>query len=265
MILQSPGDVLIEICGFPIYYYGVIMAFACLAGVFVSYKIFKHVNPNLNYAKIFDFAAYILIIGFVCARLYYCLLNLPYYLSSPLEVLNFREGGLSIHGGLIGGVCALIILAKKYKLPILRLLDAFSCGTILAQSIGRWGNFFNSEAFGYPTDLPWKLFIPISKRPEMFSNFEYFHPAFLYESIFDLIVFCILLWIMKKYAKKEPGITFYSYIILYSCVRLLVESIRIDSALNIHGIPVAKIISAILIIIGIIGIVTIIKKNPETI
>lgn len=265
MTFQSPGDVIITIGSFPIYYYGVIMALACLTGVFVSYKVFKQTNSKLNYDKIWDFSAYILIIGLLGARIYYCMLNMPYYIENPLEIFNFREGGLSIHGGIIFGIIALIFLAKKYKLPALNILDAFSCGTALAQSIGRWGNFFNSEAFGVPTDLPWKLFIPLSKRPEQFSNFEYFHPTFLYESILDLCIFAILLVIIKKFGTKFRGLTMCSYLILYSTVRLFIEGLRIDSALDIFGIPVAQIMSVLLIIIGITGIVTIIKKNHEII
>lgn len=265
MIFQSSGDVLFSISGFPIYYYGVIMAVACLAGFFISYNVFKKTNPDLDYEKLWDFAVYILIIGFLCARFYYCMLNAAYYLQNPLDILNFREGGLSIHGGLIGGILGLVFLSKKYNLPVLKILDAFSCGTIFAQSIGRWGNFFNSEAFGFPTNLPWKLFIPLSKRPEQFANFEYFHPTFLYESILDIAIFGILLFLTKKFAQKRAGMVFCSYLILYSSARIIVEYIRTDSALNINSIPIAQIVSVLLIIAGIIGIVTIIKKNPKRI
>ncbi len=265
MILQSPGDVLIQIGSFPVYYYGVIMAFACLTGISVSYYTFRYINPKCDYEKIWDFAAFILIFGFLGARLYYCLLNFTYYTLNPLEALNFREGGLSVHGGIIFGIITLILLSKKYKLPVLNLLDAFSCGTILAQSIGRWGNFFNSEAFGTPTDLPWKLYIPLSQRPAEFSDFEYFHPTFLYESLLDVCVFVILLMIIKKFGKKYNGLTMFTYIVLYSIVRIFVEHLRTDSTLNLIGIPIAQIVSFISIIIGVIGIVTIIKLKHENI
>lgn len=265
MTFQSPGDILISISGFSIYNYGIILAFACLVGVYTAYKIFKYYNPEQNYEKFWDFSAYALIIGFLGARLYYCILNPIYYFQNPLEILNFREGGLSIHGGIITGIIGLILLSKKYKLPILNVLDSFVCGTAIAQSIGRWGNFFNSEAFGYPTNLPWKLFIPASQRPPQYLNYEYFHPTFLYESILDILVFIILLQFMNKYAKTMPGITLFAYLILYSCVRLFVETLRIDSALNISGIPIAKIISIILIMSGIMGIAIIINKKNEKI
>lgn len=261
MTFQSPGDILFSIGGFPIYYYGAVMAIACSTGVFVSYKVFQYFNRDKNFEKIWDFAAYLLIAGFLGARLYYCLLSPAYYLQHPLAIFNFREGGLSIHGGLIAGAAALIFLSKRYKLPVLNTLDAFSCGAAIAQSIGRWGNFFNSEAFGSPANIPWKLYIPLSRRPEQFIDYNYFHPAFLYESILDICIFIILLFVIKKSAQKFPGLTCFVYLVLYSFARLLVETFRVDSALDICGMPIAKIMSFVLIVTGIAGIVTIIKKN----
>ncbi len=261
MIFQSPGDVLFSIGSFSIYYYGIILAVSCLVGIIISYKIYRYYNPDKNYDRIWDFSAYFLIAGILGARLYYCLLNPVYYFYNPLEILDFREGGLSIHGGLIAGTIALILLAKKNRLGILNTLDAFACGTAIAQSIGRWGNFFNSEAFGSPTNLPWKLYIPPASRPVDYLNFSYFHPTFLYESILDALIFILLLALMKKFAVKIPGITLFAYLILYSCARLLIESLRLDSALNINGIPIAQIVSGIFIIFGSAGIAYIIKKH----
>jgi phosphatidylglycerol:prolipoprotein diacylglycerol transferase len=140
-------------------------------------------------------------------------------------------------------------LSNRCKIPVLKLSDCFLCGTALAQSIGRWGNFFNSEAFGLPTDLPWKLFIPLSKRPAPFASNEYFHPAFLYEGILDLLIFFVLLALFRRFSKK-PGIITCLYLILYSCARIFVESLRIDSVLDIQGFPVAQVISAALILIA---------------
>ena len=128
-------------------------------------------------------------------------------------------------------------------------------GLILGQAIGRWGNFFNSEAFGIPTDLPWKLFIPLSKRPEIFISAEYFHPTFLYESIINLIIFFALLYLYKLKKAEKPGTIFFLYLILYSLGRLFVENLRLDSVLNLYGIPVAIFVSLLLILIGITGLI----------
>lgn len=259
-MFKSPGDILFSINGFEVYTYGVVMAFACLIGVFTSYYVYKKFNPEKRYDKIIDCAAWVLFFGIFGARLYYCLLNPVYYFAEPLEIINIRQGGLSIHGGLIGGIFALIFFAKRYKLGSLNLLDAYACGTALAQSVGRWGNFFNSEAFGLPTDLPWKLYIPISKRPEMYVNNEFFHPTFLYESVLDFLIFVCLIFVMKNFARTHKGLTAFVYVTLYSIVRFFIEQIRIDSALNILGMPIAEIVSFILFVVGVSGIFYCIKN-----
>lgn len=260
MIFKSPGDVLFNIGSFPVYCYGVTLAIASFVGVLVAYKVFKTYNPKSDYDKIWDFAAYLLILGFLGARFYYCLLNPVYYFQNPIEILDFREGGLSIHGGIITGVISAIFLARKYKLPMLKLVDAFICGTALAQSIGRWGNFFNSEAFGYPTNLPWKLYIPYSQRPDIYSGYEFFHPTFLYESILDFGIFLVLILVMKRTSGRYSGLCLSLYLIMYAIVRFFVESFRIDSALNIFNIPVAQLMSLLLLVSGVVGLI-IIKKN----
>ncbi len=261
MIFQSPGDVLFKVFDFPIYYYGLVLAAACLIGVVTAFKVFKKYNPDKDYEAIWDFSAYVIIAGILGARLYYCLLNPVYYYYHPNEILFIRQGGLSIHGGVTFGIITLVLLAKSHKLPVWKLLDAFACGTAVAQAIGRWGNFFNSEAFGFPTDLPWKLFIPLERRPALFADYSFFHPAFLYESILDFVIFAILLFVMKKWAHRNPGVTFCLYLIMYSFVRIFTEYIRIDSALNLYSIPVAQLVSAAWIIIALVIMVLLFKRN----
>ena len=141
-----------------------------------------------------------------------------------------------------------------------KLIDVFLCGTALGQSIGRWGNFFNSEAFGSPTNLPWKLFIPISHRPAQYMNFQYFHPTFLYESILDILIFIVLLVFFKKFS-KYPGTLACMYLILYSLARIFVEHFRVDSVLNIYGIPVAQLVSILLIIFASIALLFLINRK----
>ena len=265
MIFKAPSEVCFYITdNFPVYWYGIIVAFSCFVGVFVSYKLYKKLYPYSKYEKILDIASWSLILGILGARLYYCILNPVYYLNNPIEIFNIRGGGLSIHGGLLVGICVLIFLAKKHKLGILKLLDIFAVGTALAQSIGRWGNFFNSEAYGYPTNLPWKLYIPLNHRIDIYSNYEYFHPTFLYESILDLCLFLGLFFILKHFRKKFEGLIFCLYLICYALIRFFVESLRIDSAFNVGSIPIAQIISCIMFVIGIFGLIFIIKKSNNT-
>ncbi len=248
-MFQSPGEVAFRIFDFPVYFYGIILAFSILVGVYAAYFLYKKFYESEKAPNIIDFSPFIILIGIAGARLYYCLVNFSYYSLNPAEIFYIRQGGLSIHGMIIAGIIALYFFGKKYKMSFLKLLDVFLCGTALAQSIGRWGNFFNSEAFGYPTDLPWKLFIPQAHRPLEYMNYEYFHPAFLYESILDSVIFIILIILFKKFSQK-PGTLACLYLILYSVVRIFVEHCRIDSVLNIAGFPVAQIISLIIIILA---------------
>jgi len=254
---QSPAEIAFTIFGFPVYYYGIILAFAIFAGVYTADFLYKKYYGKPSY--IFDFTPYIIILGILGARIYYCAVNYSYYIAHPLEIFYIRQGGLSIHGMIIVGIISLYAFSKIYKISFLKLTDVFLCASALAQSIGRWGNFFNSEAFGTPTDLPWKLFIPVSHRPLEYINYQYFHPTFLYESILDFIIFIVLLLCFRK--KLPCGTVACLYLILYSIVRIFVEQLRIDSVLNISGIPVAQIMSGIMFILGIGGLILLRRKN----
>lgn len=268
-MLASPGDVAFTLFGFPVYYYGIIMSLAVFAGFCVTDYLYKNMynTPSSILGEsrgeginnlILDISPWLIIIGIIGARLYYCLVNYSYYIHKPLEIFFIRQGGLSIHGMIVAGALALFYFSKKYKVPFLRLADVFLCGTILAQSIGRWGNFFNSEAFGMPCNLPWKLYIPFSHRPLEYMNFEYFHPTFLYESILDFLIFVVLFLLFKKFVDKS-GIITALYLILYAIARIFVEQLRIDSALNISGIPIAQIVSGFMLLGGILLLLY--KKN----
>ena len=259
-MFQSPGDVAFNFFGYPVYYYGIILASATFVGIYCAYLLYKKYYEASKAQNIIDFSPWIIIIGILGARFYYCLVNFSYYTAHPFEIFYIRQGGLSVHGMIIVGICGLWWLSKKYKMSFLQLIDSFLCGTALAQSIGRWGNFFNSEAFGAPTNLPWKLFIPISHRPTEFINYEFFHPTFLYESILDILIFLLLLVLFKRLS-KTPGLIACIYLILYSFARILVESCRVDSVLNIAGIPIAQIMSLAIIIFASIFIVILIRKK----
>lgn len=261
-MFKSPSEIFVSIFNIDIYYYGLIMSIALLCGIFTANFIRKKYYKNISENDFFDIAFFIVIFGFIGARLYYCLFSYEYYSNHISEILNFRQGGLSIHGGIIFGLLAGLISTKIKKISFLKLSDIFSYGLILAQAIGRWGNFFNSEAFGKPTDIFCKLYIPPTHRPLEYINFEYFHPTFLYESILDILIFLILIILLKK--KKFPdGIVFGIYLSLYSIARILVESLRIDSVLYIYSIPLPIIISAILLFTSIIYICTLYKINVK--
>lgn len=260
-MLASPGDIAFWIGSVPVYYYGIIMAISLLFGGGVAYFITKKFYLELNSEIIYDIYPHIIIGAILGARIYYCLLSYNYYSQNPLEILQIWHGGISIHGAIIGGLIGGIIYAKRHKLPILKLCDIFSYGLILGQALGRWGNFFNSEAFGRPTESFLKLYIPIYKRPLEYMQYNYFHPTFLYESILDVCIFLILFFVIRKLAKNNDGIIFFSYLILYSIVRIIIEQVRIDSVLNIFGIPIAQIVSVLIILIGTIAIAIVPKSS----
>lgn len=254
MILASPGAVAFQILGFEVYWYGIIMAFAILVGTYTADWAYRKYFPGNDKELMFDLIPWLALVGFVGARLYYCILNYHYYLTRPFVIFNVREGGLSIHGALLACMIFLIVYAKKNRLKFFDLTASLTLGLALAQSIGRWGNFFNSEAFGKPFESGLiKLFIPEALRPLKFRSVEYFHPTFLYESILDFIIFLILFSILKK--NNNSLFITSLYFALYSVVRIVVETIRIDSVVNINGIPIAIIVSVLILIFAIMGII----------
>lgn len=257
----SPGEIAFRLGAVQIHYYGLIMAMSLVIGVLMAKIVCEKFYKELDSELVYDIAPHLIIGAIIGARLYYCIMSFEYYSQNPIEIFQLWQGGLSIHGGIIGGLITGIIYAKRHKLPVLKLCDIFSYGLILGQALGRWGNFYNSEAFGRPTDFFLKLYIPIYKRPLEYLGVNYFHPTFLYESILNICIFLILFFVIRKLAKNKDGIVFFSYLILYSLVRILIEQIRIDSILNLFGIPIAQIISALLIVVGIVGIIFVNKSS----
>ena len=253
-MFASHSQIICTIFGVHIYFYGVILALAIIVGTFVAdyigTKFFE-----LKKETLIDLSPYLVIFGIIGARLYYCLLNYDFYLRFPTEILAIRHGGISIHGAIFGGLIGLLIYAKRHKVSALKLADVSAIGLAIAQSIGRWGNFFNSEAFGTPTNLPWKLYIAPQYRQIPYTEYEYFHPTFLYESILNLLIFGILFYIAKtKRSNKEGNIALF-YLILYSMARILVEHFRIDSVCYIHGYPIAMVVSACIIVLATIVLI----------
>lgn len=264
MIIPAPEAVAVSILNFPVYWYGIILAAAIFVSIIVANFIFNRVNCNLKKDIIISCAPLIIILGILGARLYFCSLNPAYYYTHLIEIADIRQGGLSIHGAIIFGIIGLIIAAKRNNVPPIRVLDAMACATLLGQSIGRWGNYFNSEAYGFPVkDQTWGLFIPQSHRVFEYADYSLFHPTFLYESLSDFFGFGILLLIILKYGKKYSGLTFFSYLTIYSIIRFFIEQIRVDSALNFGSLPIAEIISVLFFFIGLCGIFVCIVRHSK--
>lgn len=259
MFGASAQKIAFYIGNYPVMKYGIIMGTAIAVSVFAMFKIKNRYYKDLDENKLSDLTCLIILAGIIGARLWYVLLNLDFYSSDVKEMIMINHGGISIQGAIAGGILAGLIYAKKNDLSFLKLADLFSVVLPLGQAVGRWGNFFNSEAFGSPCDLPWKMYVLPQFRPTEYIDYEFFHPTFLYESIANLIIFFILLILSGKKTENTHGIIFFTYLILYSVIRFFIEFIRIDSVLNIGTIPIAAIVSLIFLIVGLFGLLRILK------
>lgn len=263
--MQSPqSSVLFNIGSFDIHYYGVIMFFAIITALFVMRFMVKKFYKDVDTEVLLDILPVIILCSVLGARLYYVIMDFSYYSKHLAEIFAVWNGGLSIHGGILGGVLSGLVLAKIKKISFLKYADVFSYGLVLGQAVGRFGNYFNCEAFGKPCSIPYLgLYIPEQFRPLGYENFSYFHPAFLYESVWDVLVFLILFFVVSKITGIKDGTVFFSYLIFYSIGRFFIEWCRIDSVLNLFGVPVAQIVSVLTIMIGLLGIFFIYKKKGK--
>ena len=235
--MSHPDPIAFVVAGIEVRWYGILIAAGMLAAVLISCRRAK--THNLTEDDVLDIAIWMLPIGVLGARLYYVLFNLEYY-HSFRDVINIREGGLAIHGGLIFGAIAVYAVCRRKRISALNMIDLIIPSVALAQSIGRWGNFFNGEAHGGPTDLPWGILVDGVKV----------HPTFLYESLWCLFLFFFLSkWDRTK--RRAYGQTFALYGMLYSFERFFVESLRTDS-LMIGPFKQAQVISLCAIIGSII-------------
>lgn len=260
----SPGPILVKLGPLTIRWYGLLIASAVLIGVSLSQYLAKrrHVNPEL----LSDLSIWLVIGAIPAARIYYVLFQWSEYAQHPERIIAIWQGGIAIHGAIIGGVIAALIFAKLRQVSFWQLADLVAPSLILGQAIGRWGNFFNSEAFGAPTNLPWKLYIPSDRRPPELTNFEYFHPTFLYESLWDLMVFALLMTLFFRGLQNKPrlklGTLFMAYLPAYSLGRFWIEGLRTDS-LMLGFLRMAQVVSLIGILLGLAGLAWLyILKRP---
>ena len=243
-----------NIFGFNVYYYSLCI----LLGVIVAYILITREGKKQGLPKEFisDLIFYTLIIGILGARVYYCVFNLDYYLANPSEILKIYNGGLAIHGGVIAGLIFVYLYTKKKNVSFIKILDIVAPAVIIAQSFGRWGNFFNQEAHGGITTYQnlKNMHIPEFIINGMHIEGKYYYPTFFFESIWCLIGFIILM-IARKNKNLRKGFQIGFYFIWYGIGRFFIEALRTDS-LMFFNLKIAQIVSLIGIIIGIIIIVT---------
>lgn len=257
MMWSSPGPIAVQLGPLAIRWYGVLMATAMALGLWLAYRAAR--RRGLDPEELLKTAELSLLGGLIGARLYYVLFNLDYYGQYPLKIAYVWEGGLAIHGGILGGLALGGWYAWRKRLPFLTYLDIVAPSLALGQAIGRWGNFFNEEAFGTPTDLPWKLYISPSHRPLGYSQFDFFHPTFLYESIWDFLVFLLLVWFFRRRLEQARGALFLTYVGFYSLGRFFTEALRTDS-LMLGPIRVAQAISVIGVALALVFIPLLLRR-----
>jgi len=263
-VFQSPGPMLIELGPLAIRWYGLLIALAVLLGLVISSRLAR--RRGFESGLISDLLPLLVLAAVVGARAYYVLFEWRQYRLNWLEALQIWRGGIAIHGALIGGVLAVIAFCRWRRLSFWALMDVLVPSVALGQAIGRWGNFFNSEAFGLPTNLPWKLWIPAVSRPSGYLGQAWFHPTFLYESLWDLGLFLILIvLVFRRRTDGEPwlpnGAATCVYALVYSLGRFWIEALRLDP-LCLWGtledgtcLRMAQVMSLLLALAGAAGLV----------
>jgi len=235
----------LEVSGLRIYYYGLIIGLGTLLALLLIQKRVK--GYGLKRQDVEPIAWWVILPGLIGARIYHIIDNWVYYIVRPFDMVAVWNGGLAIYGGIIGGTLGLIYAARLKKIKLWSLLDLTAPSVALAQSIGRWGNFFNMEGFGPPTDLPWKIYISPGKRITPYLEESFFHPLFLYESLWNFSILLVLLLVSKT--KPREGTIFGLYFLLYGLGRFFMEFGRLDTAI-FSGFKVAQVLSLLFVIIG---------------
>ena len=232
--MQAPNPIAFTLFGLEVRWYGILIGLGFMLGILISYL--RAPKMNIKPDHVLDFCIFMIPFSIIGARIYYVIFEWDYYAGDIKKMLDIRAGGLAIHGGLIVGIIVCILVCRYHKIKVFDMLDLMFPQVALGQAIGRWGNFFNSEAHGGPTDLPWGIMVDGVKV----------HPTFLYESIWCFLLFFFLLFVSRN--RKFPGQIVLLYGILYSVERFFVESLRTDS-LMIGPFKQAQVLSLFVIIL----------------
>nr|WP_330387920.1 prolipoprotein diacylglyceryl transferase [Anaerobium acetethylicum] len=271
--LENVGKT-ISLFGFEIAYYGIIIGLAMLVGIFLAERDGKATGQNPeNYT---DYAIYCIIFSIIGARLYYVMFAWENYKDNLLSIFNLREGGLAIYGGVIAAVITLFVFARIRKLSFWQMADSGCIGLVAGQIIGRWGNFFNREAFGGYTENFFAMQIPLTDvrnsdlTAEILENikniggieFIQVHPTFLYESLWNLGVLIFILWYRRK--KKFHGEVFLIYLLGYGIGRAWIEGLRTDQLLiPVLGLPVSQVLAGVLVVVAAV-LIAVNRKRAKT-
>lgn len=256
----------IMIGDFSIAYYGIAIAVGMIAGIMIASWMARRTGQNPD--TYFDLAMIAIVCSLIGARLYYVAFRWDYYRNNPLKILNVREGGLAIYGGVIAAIITVFVFSRVRKLSFGKLCDTAGLGLVLGQVIGRWGNFFNREVFGGYSDGPLAMQLPLSAvrssdlTDELLANtvvldgvkYIQVHPTFLYESLWNLCLLFLMIWFTK--CKAFDGEVFLLYLFGYGVGRFWIESIRTDQLLLPGiGYPVSKAVAALCVVVSAVWII----------
>lgn len=245
--MGHPDPIAFTFFGIDVRWYGILISLGFLIALFISYK--RAPRFGLKSDDILDFTIWLIPFSIMGARLYYVIFSWDLYADNPISSLNITNGGLAIHGGLIAGAFVAFFFTKRRKMDILQMADLVLPAVALAQAIGRWGNFFNGEAHGVPTTLPWGILV----------DGEIVHPTFFYESIWCLLIFLLLTWFSgRRMFRGQIGLL---YVILYSTERFFVEGLRTDS-LMIGPFRQAQVLSLGAIVLSLL-LYILMRKNSK--
>ena len=249
MILNYIDPIAFELGPISVHWYGIIIAAGILLGYFIAQESVKRIGFDKDI--LIDIIFWSAIFGFIVARIYFVIFQWPYYAQHPIEIPMTWYGGIAIHGGLIGGFITGIIVCRQKNINPFQIGDVIAPSLILGQGICRWGNFMNHEAHGGPVSKSFleNMHIPDFIINNMYIDGQYYHPTFLYESIWDILGFVILITLRKH---LRIGDTFALYLIWYSIGRFFVEGLRTDSLMLTSDIRVAQLMSVLLIVAGIV-------------
>ena len=245
-----------SIGSFQVYWYGLIIATGLILAL--VYAHFSAKRYNVDGSKLMNCVFAGIITGIIGARLYFCIFKWDYYGSHPLEIFAIHEGGLAIYGGIIGALLGGLGVAKIQKMKFMPILDITMVGFLIGQGLGRWGNFFNQEAYGTPTGLPWGMMSEGTLG-------EAVHPCFLYESLWCLLGVAVLHF-YGKYRQRYAGQIFYLYLVWYGFERMIVEGLRTDSLylpFQLFGmdIRVSQVLSFAIFVTGVVFLIINRKKE----